>query len=56
MTTTATETMSNILTSNEAIKKEDLAAMFESFIKVFQQKPPESNTLRQSRLRGTNTG
>jgi hypothetical protein len=40
--TAATETISN------AIKKEDLATMFKSFIKVFQQKTTKSKTLRQS--------
>jgi hypothetical protein len=53
--TTTTKTMTNTLTNSEAIKKEDLAAMFESFIKVFQQKTPKSNTPRQSRPRGMNT-
>jgi hypothetical protein len=48
--------MSNVLTNSEAIKKEDLSAMFESFIKAIQQKTTEPEAPRQSRPRGMNTG
>jgi hypothetical protein len=55
-TTVANKTMSNVSTNSKVIKKEDLAAMFESFIKVIQQKTTEPQTPRQLQLRGTNTG
>jgi hypothetical protein len=54
--TAAAEAMTNTSTNSEATKKEDLATMFKSFIKVLQQKTPESDTPRQLQLRGTNTG
>jgi hypothetical protein len=46
-TTAATETLSNVSTNSEAIKKEDLATMFELFIKAIQQKTTEPKTPRQ---------
>jgi hypothetical protein len=55
-TSAAAKTMTNTSTNNEAIKKEDLAAMFESFIKVFQQQTTDAKALRPSQPRGMNTG